>query len=84
MDLGLGFGPLGAQRERVHARDHLAGLREVAFPLQDLDDAAGNFGGDVDFGRLDAAIAGSDAGRETFGTHDPPEHGDGHDDPDEN
>jgi multidrug efflux pump subunit AcrA (membrane-fusion protein) len=63
---------LAQQDLRVHACKYRAGLHKVAFPRQDVDDTARRLGGDVDFGRFNAAIAGDNAGRQSRWTLSPP------------
>ena len=56
-----GFALLGLQALDLHARQWLTGFHELAFLHQDFSDAAGVFGGDVDFGGFDAAVAADQA-----------------------
>jgi len=48
----------------IHHRDHLTCLRHVAFVDEQLRNAAGKFGVDVDLVRFEAAIAPCDARRQ--------------------
>ncbi|MNP03437.1 hypothetical protein D3C76_953220 [compost metagenome] len=57
----LGLRQLGLEHLGIHARDHLAGLHEVALVDQDFRDTSGQLGRHVDLGGLDAAVAAGEA-----------------------
>ena len=63
-DLGGGFQALLIEYPRIHPRQHIAFIDELPLFDQNRLDTPGNFGGDIDFRRLDAAITGGEARRE--------------------
>ena len=62
LDLRLRLAQLRFEGGGVHPGDDLAGLDRVALIEQDVLDAAGIFGGDVDLVGFQPAVAGGEAG----------------------
>lgn len=55
-------GAFGFQLSRVHLRQHLPGLHEVAFAHHDILKATRCFRGNIDLHRLDPAVTGHEPG----------------------
>ncbi len=77
-DLRGGFEALLIEYPRIHPRQHIAFMDELPLFDQNRLDTPGNFGGDIDFRRLDAAITGGEARREPGRAQHPPCCGDDH------
>ena len=80
--LGKRLVALGIEHFGLHVRQHLTGGDEVALLHQDIGQPAGVFGGHVDLGGLDAAIAADQACVPTVGAEPVPGSPGGHGDED--
>jgi hypothetical protein len=72
LDLGLGFLERGCEVPRIHYGHDLSGFDHIALVNAKLENAAGEFGVNIDRVRLNATVAVGDPGRQGRLTMYPP------------